>query len=137
MPFVGIQNITIIRRAPGFRDRRGRYYPGPETVFNNVRATVNPIPGRTLATLPEGEREGDQQRIITEFELQTADEDTGTLADIVVYEGRKYEVRDVQVYRRVIPHLEARVRRMPVDDQPYYPADGVSALEFNLQEALG
>jgi hypothetical protein len=136
MPLVGEERVTIIRRDPGFRDRRGRYQQGPETVIENVKATVNPIPGRILATLPEGEREGDQRRMITKFELRTTDEDTGAVGDIVVYEGRRYEVRDVQVYRKVIPHLEARIRRMPPDNTPHYPADA-PGLQSPLQEELG
>ena len=112
MPFVGAEPITVIKRAPGTRDRRGTYTAGAETVIEGVLATVNPVPGRVLETLPEGEREGDQRRVITEFELQSPNEDTGYPGDHIIYEGDRFEVRDVQVYRQVIPHLEVRVRRL-------------------------
>lgn len=134
MPFVGAESITVIRREAGYRDRRGRYFAGARTE-QTILATVNPIPGRVLETLPEGEREGDQRRVITKFNLRATDEDLGTLGDIVVYEGREFEVRDVQIYRKVIPHLEARVRRLPVPNTPTYPPDApglVSEFEVEL-----
>lgn len=119
MPFVGAEPITVILRSPGTRDRLGRYGDIVEEVVEGVMATVNPVPGRVLETLPEGEREGDQRRIITEFELRSPDEDSGIPGDHIVYEGRRFEVRDVQVYRQVIPHLEVRARRISITPSRY------------------
>jgi hypothetical protein len=120
MPFVGAEPITVIQRAPGTRDRLGTYTPGEETIIEGVLATVNPVPGRVLETLPEGEREGDQRRVITKFELRSPNEDTGYPGDHILYEGDRFEVRDVQVYRQVIPHLEVRVRRLSTPPAPLH-----------------
>lgn len=118
MPFVGAEPITVIQRAPGARNRLGQYIVGAETVTNGVLATVNPVPGKVLETLPQGEREGDQRRVITEFELRAPNETTGYPGDHIIYEGDRFEVRDVQVYRQVIPHLEVRVRRINPAETP-------------------
>lgn len=139
MPFVGAEPITVIRRLPGQRDRRGRYSLGGVEIIEGVLATVNPVPGRILETLPMGEREGDQRRVITEFELLSPDETTGNPGDHIIYEGRAYEVRDVQVYRQVIPHLEVRVRRLK-DTPGFYPLQDPipqNNLHTDLQGNLG
>ena len=133
MPFVGAETITVIRREPGTRDRLGRYTIGSEEVVEGVLATVNPVPGRVLETLPEGEREGDQRRVITEYELRAPDEDLGIPGDHIIYEGRRYEVRDVQVYRQVIPHLEVRARRISQTPERYTEQNSLQApLESGL-----
>lgn len=119
MPFVGAEPITVIKRSPGKRDRRGRYFVGPTETFEGILATVNPVPGRVMETLPEGERTGDQRRVIIDFDVKAPDEDTGYPGDHIIYEGRTFEVRDVQIYRQVIPHLELRVRLLK-DPPPYY-----------------
>lgn len=110
MPFVGAEPITVIRRNGGSVDKKGRISGIEEEVIEDVMATVNPIPGGVLETLPEGDRYGDQRRVITEFELRSSNERKGVLADHIVYEGQRYEVREVQPYRQVIPYLGARVR---------------------------
>ena len=122
MPFVGSEKITVILRSDVVRDRRGRVQDVNEEVVEDVLATVNPVPGEVLETLPEGERSGDQRRVITEFELRPPDEETGHPGDHLMYRGTRYEVREVQPYRQVIPHLEIRARKIAPGDQRY-PGD--------------
>lgn len=115
---VGKQSITRIRRAGGLRDLDGRPACPTETVTAGLQATVNPIPGDVLLTLPESERTEKNLRVLIETELRAADDYDGTLADHVVIRGEVYEVRDVQIYEKVIPHFEARVRRLRPEVTP-------------------
>jgi hypothetical protein len=112
MAFVGNQKISVIERSAPARGSDGRMTAPTETLFELVDATVNPVPGDELSALPEGERNTKQLRVITQYELTEGDEDAGTYASIVVYEGERYEVRSVSKYRRVIPHNAARVARI-------------------------
>lgn len=109
---VGKQEISVNERANGGREKFGLPSTPTETTIPGVKATVNPVPGDELQTLPESERAEKNLRVITEYELTTFDDYAGTLADHVVIRGERYEVRDVQIYEKVIPHYEYRVRRV-------------------------
>lgn len=104
------QPVTRRRRTGGGRLRGRPTSPTSDDVV--IQCTVNPIPGEELEVLPEGERTGEQIRLLTTAELRSSDETDGVLADLVIWEGKTYEVRTVQQYRRVIPHLEVRARRV-------------------------
>lgn len=113
MAFIGQQTIKVVRRAQGTRGADGRYTAGVTSEFT-IKATVNPITGRDLSTLPDGLQSGDVQKIsATKFAFQTVDEgDAQTLPDLVVYQGRTYQVELVRVYETVIPHREVIMRRI-------------------------
>lgn len=70
--------------------------------------TVNPIPGSKRNHLPEGERQGDQIRILTRDEMTPADDANEITGDIVVWNGRLYRVITEQIYKRILPHNEYR-----------------------------
>lgn len=111
--------LTVTRRTGGSRGIDGRWDAGSETTFE-IHATVNPIPGDVLRTLPEGEAVGKQLRVLTEAELNTADDYSGEEGDRIEIRGELYEVRDVQIYEKVLPHFEYRVRRIrPNPTSPY------------------
>lgn len=108
---VGIQSVTVTRYTGGSRGTDGRWDPGATSSFD-IEATVNPVPGDVLLTLPEGERSEKQLRVLTETELYTPNDYDGREADRVTVRGEVYEVREVQIYEKVIPHFEYRVRRV-------------------------
>lgn len=112
MPFVGSQPFERIRRSGGARGSDGR--PAAPTEDTSTQTgTINPVPGEELALLPEGERRGENVRIICRIgTLRGADDTSGTLSDLVVWDGKTFEVRTVQTYRRVIAHDEVRVKRI-------------------------
>src|SRR5690554_3942441 len=60
MDILGGERITVIQRGSGSRDKAGRYRidPGSVVEIENVKGTINPVPGEVLETLPEGERQG-------------------------------------------------------------------------------
>lgn len=110
MALCGEQLIQAQRRTKALVS--GRYVHARGTAFA-WRATVNPVPGDVLATLPEGERTGKQYRVLSDdVDLYPPDQETGYPGDLVLYEGEVYEVRDRAVYRTVIPHQELRIRRL-------------------------
>lgn len=108
---VGVQTVTVTRYTGGSRVTDGYWDDGATSSFT-IDATVNPVPGDVLLTLPEGERAEKQLRVLTETELYTYNEYDSREADHVTIRGEEYEVRDVQIYEKVIPHYEYRVRRI-------------------------
>lgn len=64
---------------------------------------------RALAHNPEGERQSQRRRVITESELRAANPATGTLADRVVIDGLVYEVQNVRKVVHLLPHYAADV----------------------------
>lgn len=115
MAFVGNQKVTVVPRTTGSRDASG-FYIAAEGTPVVIDATVNPIPGEELDRLPAGERQEINLRVITRYELNVPDA-TGAPGDLIIYEGEKYEVREAQRYRRVIPHVAARIRRLAREAQ--------------------
>lgn len=114
------QTITLIRHTGGEYGLDGRWEQGTATE-TEIQATVNPVPGEILATLPEGERIGKQLRVLTRVRFEVPDEESEEQGDHLLIRGEYYEVRDRAQYDRVIPHFEYRVRKMR--PQPEYPED--------------
>lgn len=111
MSFVGNQSLVRRRVAPGSRNSEGRWVDGvsTDTAFGG---NVDPITGWALAALPESERSGYQIYVLTEeIDLRPATRG-GEAADKIVWKGEVYEVISVMVYETVIPHTEARARRV-------------------------
>ncbi len=80
--------ITVTRTAAGGYVN-GRYVAGTVQVFTTPRGNIQPLNGRELRKLSEGDREKDQQKIYTAFELKNSD--VVTRAD-----GTTYEVQAVK-----------------------------------------
>lgn len=60
---------TVTRTAPGTYDANGKFVAGATSTLAGVVATVQPVSGRQLRDVPEGQR-GDELRVIyTETEL--------------------------------------------------------------------
>ena len=115
MSFVGQQSISVGRLSAGSRGADGRWVEGTTTV-SAIKATVNPITGEELLALPEGERSGEQIKIITKFELRMTDETLQQDGDIIKWEGKHFRVVNIRRYRKVIPHIEARAVRVRDSD---------------------
>lgn len=110
---VGKQDVTVIPRTDaGGRGTDGRPVTVSEAATYTITATVNPIPGDVLLTLSEGERTEKNLRMLTETELNVADDYADIPGDHVVVRGERFEVRDVQIYEKVIPHYEYRIMRL-------------------------
>ncbi len=112
---VGAEDITRRRftTAGATRGADRRYVPGAP-VDSTISASVQPLRGREVETLPEGERQKDWQKVYTAADLRTADQHAGGVggaADQLIVGGITYEVRQVWPWRSVspIPHFKAFV----------------------------
>jgi hypothetical protein len=113
MAFVGNETATVWNTTQGAIDpATGLPTSDSYTRHDDVNMTVTPLTGEDVETLPAGEDAQDWRKAITEFELQIPDDDTGDGGSIVEYRNVKYRVRSVRDYNRVIPHVEARLRRL-------------------------
>ena len=59
-------------------------------------ASIQPLSGRELMILPEGERTRERIKIYSETVLQVADQVRGTKGDLVQYNNRNWEVQAMQ-----------------------------------------
>jgi hypothetical protein len=112
---LGLESVTLNRRAAGTRGSNGRYVEGALT-SSTIRASVQPMTDRDLRTLPEGERHLDQKKVYTESEIRTASQHDGTTADQLVVGGVTYEVRQVEQQRSILPHYKGRIVRVQEAD---------------------
>jgi hypothetical protein len=85
--------------------------PGEETAF---RGTVQPPSGETMKVLPEGTRKSDVIEVMAprEMEFTVADPATGKKSDLIVWQGRDYEiVGAVLMDNGLLPHWELIAHR--------------------------
>ena len=76
-------------------------------------ATVDPITGWKVTTLPEGDRDKRNLYLLSrDFRLSGPNQEDGTAVDLVVYQGEQYMVRDVMHFDTIMRHSEYRVMRV-------------------------
>jgi hypothetical protein len=99
MPLIGAINSlstgshTVTRQSPGTYVQ-GRYTPGTESTFTVV-ASVQPVTGRDLQDLPEGQYANEVKKLYTAVELRTRHPDSEP--DRINIYGETYTV--IQVNR--------------------------------------
>lgn len=106
--------VIRLRPTAGTRGADGRYVPGAPSAAS-IAASVQPLSGKEVETLPEGERRRDWLKLYTHSELRPVDQHSGaagTAADRVIIDGAIYEVRRVARQRSIIPHYRAFVVRV-------------------------
>lgn len=103
--------VSITRRRPAAvsYDSSGRVVPPSFTDTTIVASVQSGGASRSLVHNPEGERQAQRRRVITESELRAADQDAGTLADRVLIDGLVYEVQTVKKVVHLLPHYAADV----------------------------
>jgi hypothetical protein len=88
---------------------KGIFTPGASTVLN-FTASVQPVTGDDLNSLPEGLRENGAYILYTDFELRTGNQTTKEPADIVNLFNKKYKVVLLEPWQNdVINHYKAIV----------------------------
>ena len=86
---------------------KGRWTDGSESDIS-FKASVQPLKGNELLTLPEGYREKETYRLYTSFQLLTADEKNKKIPDRVTIFGKKFDIIKVDIWQnKVIPHYKA------------------------------
>jgi len=83
----------------------------------NIQASIQPVTGEDMLHFPEGERTTTLLKLYTETPLHNVVPGTQidstprpTKSDIVLYNGRKYEVHKVMVYDCVRPHYKVYLK---------------------------
>ena len=88
--------VSCTRFAAGYTVN-GRSVPGAPIPFT-IYAVIEPLAGRELLILPEGERSKESVKIYTDTRLQTINETGMIKADRVSWQGRQFEVRNVKIW---------------------------------------
>ena len=99
------ESIQVKRSSGGDYNARGHYVPRPEATFN-LQANVQPLQGKELLILPEGERTKDSLKVLTDVQLYEVNEETGSKPDLIFWKGKAYKVHSVKNYTQIIPHFE-------------------------------
>lgn len=108
---LGEEPILRLRFSAQVRDSDG-YITDAVPVESLILASVQPMSGKDVEKLSEGERHREGLKLYTVSDLRTADQYAGTIADRVVIDDITYEVLHVERQRSVIPHYKAMVLRM-------------------------
>ena len=82
--------ITVIR-VTGSAYIDGIYTRGTETTLKML-ASVQPLTGRELQALPEGERAKELLKFISKRVIFSGDDRTELSADIVVHDNKRYKI---------------------------------------------
>lgn len=100
---------TVTRRAAGTYVK-GRLVPAVGTTTISIVADVQPVQGRKLEDLPEGQRGGEHLLVITATELRARQ--PGNEGDVVTIGGEPWRVVEVEAWRAFgPPHYECIVAR--------------------------
>lgn len=109
---------TLIRRSAPGTYVKGRWKPGTVSAPVSIACSIQPISGKTLERLPEGQRVGDLRVMYTETEVFMANEISQTKSDLVDFKGRRYEVELVEQWFGPIPHFKCVLRGVRIEEQP-------------------
>lgn len=77
------QNVTVIRKNPGYRNIKGQWIESEDTSFV-IRASVQPASPREMELLPEGRYTSEILRLYSDTRLNTVDTRNRINPDIVV-----------------------------------------------------
>lgn len=91
-------SVTVDRFAVGSYDDDGNWQE-PTSSSLDITASVQPMRPDEKVILPEGERERESIKLYTVSELFTMDEETKQPADVINWEGKKFDVFQVSRYK--------------------------------------
>lgn len=109
--------FTVIRRGAGDYDANGFFKKtNPDTSFQ-IKASIHPVSGSETLLLPENRREKDLKKLITSTELFSVEKGEGTNNDLLIVEGKEYEVFKVKKWdNSIINHYEVYVSKITAND---------------------
>lgn len=110
---LGQEPVTLIRYAAGARGSDSRFVAGAAS-SSTIQASMQPVTGRILFRLPEGERQRYELVAYTESDVRAGDAATSVPADRITYGGVTYEVGRVQRWPAAgpLPHYEVLLVRL-------------------------
>lgn len=105
---------TIKRTVPGSYVN-GVYVEGAETTFT-IQASVQPMSGEDIVSVPEGRRASDMVKLYTSTDLNSqGDAGSGQSPDRLVWLGKDYEIYSKEVRQMdVIPHYKIYAIKEPL-----------------------
>lgn len=99
------ERVTVSRVEGQGEYIKGRFQ-GERNCEFEIPCSVQPDTGEELLNPPEGQRTREVINVFTQRELLTADFSLFKKADIVMYNGRKFEVLKVERWASLIPHFK-------------------------------
>lgn len=92
------ENVTLVRYDSDGAFVDGTYVPG-DTTESTIEMSVQPLSGKDLLNLPEGQRNRRLMKGYTAEELIVGEEATGQKADRIEYNDTTFEVQTVERWR--------------------------------------
>ena len=90
----------------------GHWVPtGNKNTFEII-ASIQPIDGKTMQQLPEGERSMEMRTLYTTTELLTVDEQGQRNPDVVTIDCEEWEVHKVEKWFPLLDHYKCIIIRM-------------------------
>lgn len=95
-------------KGPGVWGDDGKFQRGQSKVFE-IEASIQPLSGNMIKLLPEHRRNAESVIIFSSERLFASDEKSQRAADIVEYDGKKFEIFTVKKWAEFtdIPHYES------------------------------
>lgn len=108
--------IIVLRQGAGSYVN-GYWQNGTQETLNR-EANVQPMKGWELQSLPESDRSKESIKVYGVDDLRTVEEVGATKADIVVWQGKKFQVMRVMKYEMgILDHTKAICYRLPETPQ--------------------
>jgi hypothetical protein len=90
------KHVTLTRFSAGtYSD--GNFIDGSSTT-SSIIMSCQPLNGRELLYLPEGQRTRQYLKAYTASEVRTTSQETSAKADQITYNGKQYEVQQVEYW---------------------------------------
>lgn len=108
---LNLDTLTVLRvdsGSLGEYDDDGNWVKGDGSTGQfTVEASLQPVTGEDLELLPSGLKKTDVRKVYTPTELKTVDEDAGTEPDVIIIDGKNYEVQTVEPWKgRRLAHFK-------------------------------
>lgn len=102
--------IEVRRTAPAYYVEGRALHAKP--VVTTITAVVQPATARDTQRLPENLRETEAIAVWCEFALRGASVVTGSPADVIVWDGRTYEVKSIEPWKNLGNYVKAIATRI-------------------------
>ena len=115
MRLLNTEDFLILRAAKGYEgydDGNGNWIEAKEGT-NRIKAkgSIQPVTGSDLAKLPESFKDVEVLKVYTKQELRTVDDSINQEPDILQFDGKRYQVAQVEKWRQLSTnHYKAYVR---------------------------
>jgi hypothetical protein len=103
---------TILRQCKEGTYINGRWTPTEAEKEIQIIASIQPMDGKTLQMLPEGERTAEMRKLFTTTKLLTVQEVGQKNADTILVDGCCWEVQRVEQWDPLLGHYKAIISRM-------------------------